>query len=97
MSSGPKKSGMGHISLDDFNKGKLPTLSLPAPSSSASKPTTPSNHKRAATDPTPPLTAHDKDAIARAIEELKQAQESTKYVRSLSQYRSRLPLSLSSI
>ena len=80
MSSGPKKSAMGHISLEDFQKGKLPLLSLPTPSAQPSKPSTPSNHKRAATDPTPPLTSHDKDAIARAIEELKQAQESTKYV-----------------
>lgn len=87
MANSSRTSGMGHISPADFQAMMAGTKTLPLSSSSSSTATslgTPklsivTQHKRSSTDPTAVLSAADKAAIHRAIEDLKQLQESTKY------------------
>lgn len=85
MANSSRTSGMGHISPADFQAMMAGTKTLPLSSSSSSTATslgTPklsivTQHKRSSTDPTAVLSAADKAAIHRAIEDLKQLQEST--------------------
>lgn len=78
---------MGHISPSDYQAMMAGSKNMPLSSSSSSTATSSgapklsltTQHKRSSTDPTAVLSAADKAAIHRAIEDLKQLQESTKY------------------